>query len=1633
MLGTALQNFSGAGKMSTEFTKPALAPKPQGLDSFSPKCSSPLLSKTGLVHQAKSMSRGPKPPIAPKPILSPATERRCIEDENNSLNKCSNGDVVCPVEIYDEDHYRPVCDDMTFEDYISVPESQLTDEECTDFDCEKSSSSEGPVDLWNATSGEGDITSCSPSQAGEEDSGLPDSAPSKEVESGDFTELDDSDNTDALSLRSSSTAEADSLVPHSGSMQFKNDLGDIDDFLLLDSNECNGEPREEHGDEDLSNIGNDEVILTQDASADNLSDGNLNDENDYEGSLEETPGNNRADDDDGSNVTSDHEHLDIGSTENSILSETAHGENETSQSVDETAQYEDETTQCVEETAHCENETTQYLDEIQCDNESTQCVDEIVQCDNETTQCVDERVQRDDETTQSEDTTAQFVNEEVQCEENIEPEEDLATDVLVNEVETIEDNNVQKFNDEELQDFNEDLDSAVSAPSIEKEIQQESDVDTKVNNIFEAVEEPSYVDTEFGQDNKETKEVSADDNPDDSCQIIPFECESNDDVKEPPEETQDTGNVQEETTWARMEQIKEEDSSEVIDTAADDEGSNEYDADPAVNTQGDVLFPKDEADTAEQSPEDQETKVKEFAEIIAEAEEDDSNPYVLEDSPQSRSRKLLITEETTSPNKKEEGTIMEEFSQDDGGHLFNIDRKNIVTRTRSYSGKIPGNVPETVPEETVAEMEAQPCHTHLLMNAKSEKSESKPLDFIRALPRKPSRFIIYPRSCSVEGRENAASMYIESDINFSPYIISSSGSFSQRNYHTHSGMSTPTSLVDIPPPFQLASITKKPITKSSPSLFIENDSSEKGFKKKKSSFKRFLTLKFKKKTENKVHVDVNVSSSRSSSESSYHGSSRLIDLDRRSIGNTPQLQSRSGMPCHPDSPTAMLFYKDMKRKGTSKAFNRSVARVESFEDRSRPPFMPLPLTKPRSISFPNADTSDYENIPAMNSYYENIQIPPRRPARASTFTEFFEDPSRALSSANENDGYVDMSSFNTFEVKQHQTSEQEAESAYTEPYKVCPIPMNNIEDMTSDEDQRSSEGEESSSGGNGVHKDGPTRALNIVEELVTSERGYVETLRHLYTEFHTSMLRVLGSEEEDEEEELRLRHGLSQLQYVYLLHEEVLEELEERIKHWEENQKIADVFLSRKSKFQHHTAFIVAFDKTTAALEDCSLKNPQVTAVIRDFERNFQRGQSSVKHKLVKVVQRIFQYHMILTDYLNNLCPDLVEYEDTQAALLIVSEVADRAIESMRHGENLQKLVQIEYSVRGQRSLLQPGREFVKEGTLMKVSGKNRHPRHLFLMNDVLLYTYAQKDGKYRLKNTLSIPGMRVSRPIVENAQHVLKIECMECCLMLSASSCSERDDWFSCISRTVQEYYKAPTVSVYNNVEMRERLGMFLGERPPSVAHMSHVMMCMNCGSDFTLTLRRHHCHACGKIVCRSCSRNKYPLKYLKDRPSKVCNGCYAELRKRELASANTNSSPQLPRSTSSTFTSMLHSFHPSAFKRHKKVPSALMEAAASGESSSISGYLHRCKKGKKYWKKRWFVIKGKVLYTYTACEEKIASESLPLLGFHIVPDNWDQNPKLGTVFQLYHKQTLFYSFKAADTNAAIRWVEAIKAASVL
>uniref|UniRef100_A0A8D0B7J7 FYVE, RhoGEF and PH domain containing 5 n=2 Tax=Salvator merianae TaxID=96440 RepID=A0A8D0B7J7_SALMN len=1581
-----------------EFTKPPLAPKPKifsHLASIAASTFPPSLSRSGTLQNSNPMSRGPKPPIAPKPKISAdsdlAVTQRGSVYANNAFNKCTNGKLNCSSTEFLESE--------TDEEYIVIPETQVTaNEDCSDFEYKQ----DPEVNESFHTSKE----------AGGEDGGANHEMCNVEINvlEPDGTELVGNDLSESTGIQAlgSPDASENENVPEDENEQVDIE-GDTDDpkmncavnstetlrelDLVKDNNEYNMENKILNGDETLENTVCEDIIISHleepKPTSDDLSpvcedpgDGSL-----AQASDEEQP---RSETEMGpTNHNGDEAALDIETelAEAVCASPDEPPNNEAENSSDASRPESD-----------VEGILEDGKDEADAEKDEILCTDATFET-------------RIEENIGDECKTAETEMEAAALEAVHDPREDSKEqNSEVADPEIMDDScQIIPYDKECSEDPSDSLEGDLSEELLPEKIKTEGDEKSlEVNEL----ESNSWLADALPEDHN-VNECSLENTQSDN-QLL-------EQTHSAGEETIPNSGTEAEDTEHSVGELDHQDRTETS-------SGSEYVADETSVVPDVVVVPDNDGETTNDSLDD---------------------PYVLGDSLSSANDLCTAKDVGETPVQD----FREGGGMDNENHLLALDRKSIVTRTRSLSGKVPGYVPETVPEETGPDTEPAPSITVSPVTEDVSHSFS-PMELNRTLPAKPRRFVLYPRSYSMEGRDIPVSVYKEADASILDYnrinrtddlslpcVIGSSGSFSQRNHLPSSGVSTPSSVVDIPPPFELACITKKPITKSSPSLLIENDSPDKYCKKKKSSFKKFLTLKFKKKTENKVHVDVHVSSSRSSSESSYHGPSRVMELDRRSLSSSPQLISRQAGKLRASESPTVLFYKNGKRRGTPKTFSRSVSRVESFEDRSRPPFMPLPLTKPRSISFPNADTSDYENIPAMNSDYENIQIPPRRPTRAGTFTEFFEDPSRALSAANENDGYVDMSSFTTFENNKQQPTSQETESAYTEPYKVCPISVIPVEDVTSDEDQKSSGDEEDNQGDSSLiqKKEGQSRAHFIAQELLSSEKLYVEMLRQLHMDFQEAVLKVLGDDDDDDDDddsdhkETNLKEGLSEIPEIYQLHQEILEELEEKVLHWEERQKVADIFLSRESRFSHHTTYITQFDRNLALLDEARLKSSPLDTVIREFEQFPDGSPLNVKHQLLKVVQRIFQYHVLLTDYLNNLCPDSAEYEATQAALLIVSEVADRANDSMQQGENLQKLVHIEHSVKGQTNLLQPGRVFVKEGTLMKVSGKNRHPRHLFLMNDVLLYTYPQKDGKYRLKNTLAVSGMRVSRPVTEKAQNVLKIEYAENCLILSASSCSERDEWYSCISRSIPDDYRthsAVGVGFHNSVELRERLGMSLGERPPTLVPVSHVMMCMNCGCDFKLTLRRHHCHACGKIICRNCSRNKYPLKYLKDRLAKVCDGCYTELKRRERPismSFPTSSS----RFSGSAFSSVFHNIHYSSFKRQKKIPSALLEVAASGEGSSISGYLSRCKKGKRHWKKLWFVIKGKVLYTYTASEDKVATESLPLLGFTIVPEKEDGN--MDAVFHLYHKQTLFYSFRAEDNNSAQRWIEAMEEASVL
>ncbi|XP_063164940.1 FYVE, RhoGEF and PH domain-containing protein 6 [Candoia aspera] len=684
---------------------------------------------------------------------------------------------------------------------------------------------------------------------------------------------------------------------------------------------------------------------------------------------------------------------------------------------------------------------------------------------------------------------------------------------------------------------------------------------------------------------------------------------------------------------------------------------------------------------------------------------------------------------------------------------------------------------------------------------------------------------------------------------------------------------------------------------------------------------------------------------------------------------------------------------------------------------------------------------EYENV----SHYEEIPEYENLPFAAADKTVCFE---------RQNSSSVENQDANVYEVEElyeptrnclefgRSSAECDGSEMMLEDVQsddeMMPRDVNSSDDDDDDDDDTnsdSSKGESDAQENRQIKAAGKkTKVYHIAKEIMSSEKVFVDVLKLLHIDFRDSVAHASRQLGKPVIEDKILNQILYYLPQLYELNQDLLRELEERLSHWIDHRRIADIFVKKGPYLKMYSTYIKEFDRNVALLDEHCKKNPGFATVVREFEMSPRCANLALKHYLLKPVQRIPQYRLLLTDYLKNLLEDSADFKDTQDALAVVIEVANHANDIMKQGDNFQKLMQIQYSLTGHHEIVQPGRIFLKEGTLMKLSRKVMQPRMFFLFNDALLYATPLQSGMYKLNNMLSLAGMKVKKPTHEAYQNELNIESVERSFILSANSATERDEWLETISRSIEDYTKKritfnPTKSLEEG-DLEKEEERPIGSKAPIWIPDTRATMCMICTSEFTLTWRRHHCRACGKIICQSCSSNKHGLDYMKNHPARVCDHCFKELQKQDnMYTSPKNGSPLNHRSPTNALSTVLHSI-PSG-RKQKKIPAALKEVSANTEDSSISGYLYRSKGTKKPWKHLWFVIKNKVLYTYAASEDVAALESQPLLGF-TVAEVKDEHLE-SKIFHLLHKNTLFYIFKADDSQSAQKWIEAFQEATIL
>ncbi|XP_014218301.1 zinc finger FYVE domain-containing protein 9 isoform X2 [Copidosoma floridanum] len=91
----------------------------------------------------------------------------------------------------------------------------------------------------------------------------------------------------------------------------------------------------------------------------------------------------------------------------------------------------------------------------------------------------------------------------------------------------------------------------------------------------------------------------------------------------------------------------------------------------------------------------------------------------------------------------------------------------------------------------------------------------------------------------------------------------------------------------------------------------------------------------------------------------------------------------------------------------------------------------------------------------------------------------------------------------------------------------------------------------------------------------------------------------------------------------------------------------------------------------------------------------------------------------------------------------------------------------------------------------------------------------------------------------------------------------------------------RAPSPDVSDSSSMES--GSMLGKQPPFWVPDGDAPNCMLCNTKFTVYKRRHHCRACGKVLCHKCCNMRYRLEYQSNVDSRVCIPCHQLLTKAE------------------------------------------------------------------------------------------------------------------------------------------------------
>ncbi|XP_058554531.1 FERM, ARHGEF and pleckstrin domain-containing protein 2 isoform X5 [Neofelis nebulosa] len=308
-------------------------------------------------------------------------------------------------------------------------------------------------------------------------------------------------------------------------------------------------------------------------------------------------------------------------------------------------------------------------------------------------------------------------------------------------------------------------------------------------------------------------------------------------------------------------------------------------------------------------------------------------------------------------------------------------------------------------------------------------------------------------------------------------------------------------------------------------------------------------------------------------------------------------------------------------------------------------------------------------------------------------------------------------------------------------------------------------------------------AYFIAKEILATERTYLKDLEVLTVWFRSAVVR------EDAMPADLMTLLFSNIDPIYEFHRGFLREVEQRLALWEGSasarstgghQRIGDILLRNMHQLKEFTSYFQRHDEVLTELEKATKRFKKLETVYKEFELQ-KVCYLPLNAFLLKPIQRLASYRLLLSRLCGHYDPGHHDYADCRDALQAITEMTSTLQHSLARLENLQKLAELQRDLVGIENLITPGREFIREGCLHKLTKKGLQQRMFFLFSDMLLYTSKGVTGTshFRIRGLLPLRGMLVEEGESERSvPHCFTICAAQKTVVVAASTRLEKEKW---------------------------------------------------------------------------------------------------------------------------------------------------------------------------------------------------------------------------------------------------------------